>query len=156
MKMSLQWKDIVQNIMIIGVDDEPILNIQFRLPQNVCNQPATPLQIDSLNRLLNHEFYGVSYSQAKTLLSLRDYGRSCARTMMNEKDSHFNFLSRSLTAYASHYDEIIEFVELWYEKSSKSGSSFSRLKDTPFYADMEEFSRYVIDEIYNGGDFAEG
>jgi hypothetical protein len=139
----MEWCDIAS---IRGSADRGDIGFEVRytLPGATCDLPASDRQAEAVRLFYGQDFGELRESQAHALLSCREYARLCCDTIFNKyPDGMRRGLAPCIAAFLLSDPKTVEFVVNWNDRNFSRGTGSPRVRGTPCFADVEDFSSYL-------------
>lgn len=123
-----------------------------KLPDATSDFPCTDNQILAIKIFYQMEFENLTFCQASTLFSCREFARLCARSIF--KSCHpviQDSLSRCIAAFLLSDGSYYGFVNTWNQKNFTRGTGSPRVTGSPIYADVLNFAEYLDGMLFMEG-----
>jgi len=120
------------------------MHLVFTLPDATGDQPATDRQATAVLMFYEQDFGGVTFDQADSLLSCRDFARRSADTIFNRYPEPLRHLmARSIAAFLLSDGQTLQFVRNWSKAACERGSGSPRVHGAPFFSEVTAFANYL-------------
>jgi hypothetical protein len=138
----VEWSEIA---LFRGVvDGQLTFEINVSVPDATAFEAATARQLEAIKLFYSRDFPELTYDQASALLSYREFARLCAEALFGKITIQLRkALSACLAAYVSSDPEISSWVVEWQRKVFERGSTFPRVRGSPYFEDVSSFADYL-------------
>lgn len=120
-------------------------SIRMTLPEPVTDVEPTSRQLIAIKDFYQCEYPALTFDQASALLAYREYARLCGDVIFKQAPLNtIPVLKACLAAYIGSDAEIAKWVVNWSNRNFCRGSSSTRVKGSPFFADLESFGKHLL------------